>query len=275
VQLNIGGTSYTTTKQTLHREPESLLPKLFEPNGLERYSDVIGVLPDGTYFVDRDGELFAYILDYLRTGKLLLPDNFKDTARLREEVLFYQLDDLNHLLTPYYNLKYHGKKSMVNGTTPNVETNGSFSGENGGFITLGYRGTFAFGRDGQADVKFRKLHRILVCGRVQLCREIFSDTLNESRDPDREGAERYTSRLYLKHQCLEKACDNLAEKGFKLVATCSSGANGLATPNPAQGSNAPSDYMNPRNSGDFEEQRWAHYTEYVFYREPQFFHMNI
>lgn len=131
VQLNIGGTSYTTTKQTLHREPESLLPKLFEPNGLERYSDVIGVLPDGTYFVDRDGELFAYILDYLRTGKLLLPDNFKDTARLREEVLFYQLEDLNHLLTPYYNLKYHGKKSMVNGTTPNVETNGSFSGETG------------------------------------------------------------------------------------------------------------------------------------------------
>jgi hypothetical protein len=28
--------------------------------------------------------------------------------------------------------------------------------------------------------------------------------------------------------------------------------------------------MNPRNSGDLEEQRWAHYTEYVFYREPQF-----
>lgn len=77
----------------------------------------------------------------------------------------------------------------------------SFSG---GFITLGYRGTFAFGRDGQADVKFRKLLRILVCGKAQLCREVFGDTLNESRDPDREGAERYTSRLYLKHQCLEK-----------------------------------------------------------------------
>lgn len=26
--------------------------------------------------------------------------------------------------------------------------------------------------------------------------------------------------------------------------------------------------MNHRNSGDHEEQRWAHYTEYVFYREP-------
>lgn len=26
--------------------------------------------------------------------------------------------------------------------------------------------------------------------------------------------------------------------------------------------------MNHRNCGDYEEQRWAHYTEYVFYREP-------
>jgi hypothetical protein len=74
----------------------------------------------------------------------------------------------------------------------------------GGFITIGYRGTFAFGRDGQSDIKFRKLNRILVCGKVQLCREVFADTLNESRDPDREGVERYTSRLYLKHQCFER-----------------------------------------------------------------------
>lgn len=80
----------------------------------------------------------------------------------------------------------------------------------GGFITLGYRGTFAFGRDGQADVKFRKLHRILVCGKATLCREVFADTLNESRDPDREGAERYTARLYLKHQCLERVSFNSA-----------------------------------------------------------------
>ena len=35
-----------------------------------------------------------------------------------------------------------------------------------GTIVIGYRGTFAFGRDGLADVKFRKLTRILVHGRV-------------------------------------------------------------------------------------------------------------
>uniref|UniRef100_A0AC35G0W6 Uncharacterized protein n=1 Tax=Panagrolaimus sp. PS1159 TaxID=55785 RepID=A0AC35G0W6_9BILA len=156
-----------------------------------------------------------------------------------------------------------------------VTIDGFFDNEKSysGFLTLGYRGTFAFGRDGQADVKFRKLHRILVCGKAALCREVFGDTLNESRDPGGEGAERYTSRLYLKHQCFEKACDTLAEKGFKMIASCSSGANGLApTPHPmiaAQASNTQQDFMNQRNSGDLEEQRWAHYTEYVFYREPQ------
>lgn len=34
-------------------------------------------------------------------------------------------------------------------------------------ITIGYRGTFAFGRDGLADVKFRKLNRLLVSGKVR------------------------------------------------------------------------------------------------------------
>lgn len=53
-------------------------------------------------------------------------------------------------------------------------------------------------------MKFRKLQRILVCGKVTLCRDVFGDTLNDSRDPDRDEYERYTSRLYLKHQSLEK-----------------------------------------------------------------------
>ena len=58
----------------------------------------------------------------------------------------------------------------------------------GGCIIVGYRGTFAFGRDGLADVKFRKISRILVSGKVTLCRQVFKDTLNEGRDPDRAGA---------------------------------------------------------------------------------------
>ena len=35
-----------------------------------------------------------------------------------------------------------------------------------GTVVIGYRGTFAFGKDGLSDVKFRKLTRILVHGKV-------------------------------------------------------------------------------------------------------------
>uniref|UniRef100_F1L668 BTB/POZ domain-containing protein KCTD16 n=1 Tax=Ascaris suum TaxID=6253 RepID=F1L668_ASCSU len=270
VRLNVGGSLYSTTKQTLLREEDTFFNQLFEADALEKYSQVVLLLSDGTYFIDRDGELFVYVLDYLRSGKLILAENFQKVAMLREEAIFYQLDRLQQQLATYYTARNIAKGVITNGglLTNNAEIAG-------GHITLGYRGTFAFGRDGQADVKFRKLHRILVCGKVSLCREVFGETLNESRDPDREGHERYTSRLYLKHQCLEKACDTMAEKGFKLIATCCSGANGLATPAHSMISSQTSattqqELMNQRNSADYEEQRWAHYTEYVFYREPSF-----
>lgn len=282
IQLNVGGTCYLTTVETLKRDQFSLLAQLLTTEGLEDNSKVAKRMSNGAIFIDRDGELFAYILDFLRSGKLLLPENFRELARLREEVQFYQLEELMQQLIPYYNLKYPTRTSstIINNTNSGNAANAAAAAvavartnalyETGGFITLGYRGTFAFGRDGQADVKFRKLHRILVCGKAQLCREVFGDTLNESRDPDREGAERYTARLYLKHQCLERACDNLSEKGFRLITACSSGANGLVTAanqqSPANNSQVPFQ----RESGDMEEQRWAHYTEYVFYREPQF-----
>ncbi|CAD6192507.1 unnamed protein product [Caenorhabditis auriculariae] len=264
ISLNVGGVLYTTTRHTLGRDPDTLLAAVATGSLSPEEQLTIIAMPDGSFFVDRDGPLFSHILHFLRTDKLSLPDNFIDAARLKDEAEFFRCDRLSVLL------------SSQTGSRPRTALNGypTILYETGGYITLGYRGTFAFGRDGQADVKFRKLHRILVCGRATLCREVFSDTLNESRDPGGpDDGERYTSRLYLKHQCLERACDLLAEKGFKLVATCCSGANGLAASNhpvlTSSGSSSQNDMMNYRNCGDFEEQRWAHYTEYVFFREPQ------
>jgi hypothetical protein len=121
-----------------------------------------------------------------------------------------------------------------------------------GYITVGYRGTFAFGRDGLADVKFRKLSRILVCGRVALCREVFGETLNESRDPDRGASDRYSCRFFLKHTFLEQAFDMLQEAGFHCVASCGSGTASAGT--------------DIKPGMDSEENRWNHYNEFVFVR---------
>lgn len=121
-------------------------------------------------FLDRDGVLFRYILDFLRDGSLILPDCFRERKRLKREAEKYGLQGLVDLL-----------ESETKARPPGV-------------ITVGYRGSFQFGKDGLADVKFRKLSRILVSGRVQLCRDVFGETLNESRDPDHGITERYTSR---------------------------------------------------------------------------------
>eukprot|EP01084_Bolivina_argentea_P261261 441431_1 len=66
IVLNVGGIKYETTIQTLTGY-QSMLKA--------RFSSKFATNPsaDGTYFVDSDGQLFKYILKYLRTGMLLLP----------------------------------------------------------------------------------------------------------------------------------------------------------------------------------------------------------
>ncbi|KAG8227978.1 hypothetical protein J437_LFUL007529 [Ladona fulva] len=45
-------------------------------------------------FIDRDGVLFRYILDFLREGRLVLPENFSEVRRLKMEAVYYRLKDM-------------------------------------------------------------------------------------------------------------------------------------------------------------------------------------
>nr|XP_053629451.1 BTB/POZ domain-containing protein KCTD16-like [Cherax quadricarinatus] len=172
--------------------------------------------------------------------KLVLPENFSERERLKKEADFFQLQDMIDSL------------SLPKSLSPvdpaySVRTSA-------GTITVSYRGTFAFGRDGLADVKFRKLSRILVCGRVTLCREVFGETLNESRDPDRGATDRYTARFFLKHTFLEQAFDMLVLAGYKCCGSCgNSTAGGIM--------------VDKKPGMDNEEDRWNHYNEFVWVRE--------
>ncbi|KAG5845316.1 hypothetical protein ANANG_G00137520 [Anguilla anguilla] len=103
-------------------------------------------------------------------------------------------------------------------------------------------------RDNQADAKFRRVARIMVCGRIALAKEVFGETLNESRDPDRPP-EKYTSRFYLKFTHLEQAFDRLSEAGFHMVACNSTGTAA---------------FVNQYR----EDKVWSSYTEYIFFRPP-------
>ncbi|CAM2712680.1 unnamed protein product [Rotaria socialis] len=265
VELNVGGVTYATTLGTLQQaEPESPLAIISTLNTAE-IRTIFGRDSKNRIFIDRDGVLFRYVLDYLRNKKLSLPENFAERERLRTEAEYYRLDSMSRTLAQSRpNSSSNGKYSnenMMNVTagatssmhqiTPSIGLNPG-PRSNSGYIVVGYRGTFAFGRDGLADVKFRKISRILVCGRVHLCREVFGETLNESRDPDHGQTDRYTSRFFLKHTFLEQAFDMLGEASFLMVGCAASGCSSSTSEMGKQ--------------TDSEENRWLHYNEFIFYR---------
>ncbi|XP_063236604.1 BTB/POZ domain-containing protein KCTD12 [Bacillus rossius redtenbacheri] len=239
LELNVGGVFYTTALSTLTKQPASLLALVFTGQAPAPPRDA-----KGKFFLDRDGVLFRYVLDFLRNDALVLPESFRERARLRQEAAHFRLPALEEAAS-------RGGGGGGEGGRPQAA---SSAARPPGYITVGYRGSFAFGRDGLADVKFRKLSRILVCGRVALCRDVFGETLNESRDPDHGLTDRYTSRFFLKHTFIEQAFDMLQEQGFRLAGSCGSGTAG-----------GPAAELKP--GVDSEENRWNHYNEFVFVRE--------
>ncbi|XP_069828219.1 potassium channel regulatory protein [Dendropsophus ebraccatus] len=88
ITLNVGGMMFTTLTSTLVRFPESKFVHMLD--GTDRDFRIV----NGQYFVDRDGTLFNYILDYLRTSQLTLPSDFSDYERLQREAEFYQIISL-------------------------------------------------------------------------------------------------------------------------------------------------------------------------------------
>uniref|UniRef100_A0A8C0ZPI7 Potassium channel regulatory protein n=1 Tax=Castor canadensis TaxID=51338 RepID=A0A8C0ZPI7_CASCN len=95
VTLNVGGKIFTTRLSTMKQFPASRLARMLA--GKDQEFKMI----DGQIFVDRDGVLFSFILDFLRTHQLLLPSGFSDYLRLQREALFYELDSLVDLLNQH------------------------------------------------------------------------------------------------------------------------------------------------------------------------------
>ena len=88
INLNVGGKFYTTSISTLTKYPDSMLGRMFEGD-LPSTKDA-----QGNVVIDRDGELFRYVLTFLRSSKLILPENFGELALLEEEAEFYKIPEL-------------------------------------------------------------------------------------------------------------------------------------------------------------------------------------
>ena len=94
VKLNVGGQYFTTSVQTLRKDPNSMLAGMFSGKFDTKPSE------DGSFFIDRDGTHFRFILNYLRTGKLTLPEGATFLKELEEEAEFYQIQGIIDALKP-------------------------------------------------------------------------------------------------------------------------------------------------------------------------------
>uniref|UniRef100_A0A8D0BBS1 Potassium channel tetramerization domain containing 11 n=1 Tax=Salvator merianae TaxID=96440 RepID=A0A8D0BBS1_SALMN len=88
VTLNVGGKVYSTTLETLTRFPDSMLGAMFR-GPQPALTDSCG-----NYFIDRDGKTFRHILNFLRFGRLDLPEGYAELSLLRAEADFYQIRPL-------------------------------------------------------------------------------------------------------------------------------------------------------------------------------------
>lgn len=84
VRLNVGGRLFTTTRGTLRKCPESKLALLF--SGCHE----LGKDDTGAYFLDRDGDAFAVMLNWLRSGTLPA----SSSPIIQAEASFWQLPAL-------------------------------------------------------------------------------------------------------------------------------------------------------------------------------------
>ncbi|XP_050398389.2 uncharacterized protein LOC126816176 [Patella vulgata] len=95
IKLDIGGHQFTTSLLSLTRDPASMLSAMFSG----RHD--IKKETDGSYFIDRDGTHFRYILNYLRDGGIkegTLPNCENIWRELLTEAEYYQLNELAEYL---------------------------------------------------------------------------------------------------------------------------------------------------------------------------------
>ncbi|CAG8804539.1 31981_t:CDS:2 [Gigaspora margarita] len=94
--LNVGGVRYETYRSTLIAYPTTLLGAMFADRNKELLCPV-----NGEHFIDRDGQLFRYILQFYRTGKMFwndahltstLSNDITSTIPISREELFSEID---------------------------------------------------------------------------------------------------------------------------------------------------------------------------------------
>lgn len=114
LKLNIGGKRFDVARSTFVNASESIFPRMFG-----------GSLPpanlddNGRFYIDRNPDMFRYIIQWLREGACDLPESATDLRKLSREANFYCLTSLEEMvvekhaemMVPRYELSVWGVRT--------------------------------------------------------------------------------------------------------------------------------------------------------------------
>lgn len=121
IKLNVGGHIYWTTKDTLTGRSSSMLSVMVAHSNP-------ALLIDGAYFIDRDPEIFRWLLLYLRGSNVLPRKDSPELWLLKEEAEYFAMDGLTsriqHILCPSFKKNDNVMVRGVKFTILDVQTKG-------------------------------------------------------------------------------------------------------------------------------------------------------
>jgi len=85
ISLNVGGTIFCTSYETLNKRP-SMLQAMFSGR------HELHPMKDGTHFFDRDPKVFKYVINFLRNDKIDWPDNGRLKKLIQIEFDYFAID---------------------------------------------------------------------------------------------------------------------------------------------------------------------------------------
>ena len=86
IKLNVGGHVFNTTRTTLMSEPNSMLGRMFDEDNEKLLNPC--QIQDGAFLIDRPPKYFEPILNYLRSGKMIIDQNINPEGVLEEARYF-------------------------------------------------------------------------------------------------------------------------------------------------------------------------------------------
>jgi hypothetical protein len=111
IKLDVGGHIFSVTLDMMIRYPESFFARLFSGRWEDKKTE------DGAYFINRCGDLFHRIVNFLRNGEFEVELCDVDHRALCREVDFYQLKELMVMLVPWVLIESPNGSLSNNGLT--------------------------------------------------------------------------------------------------------------------------------------------------------------